>query len=75
MRINLKLIQEDVQESPGFGAGTGYIIKEQYECPCGSGTVYYEKDDIPGFRDKSIRCDCKECDEIYQFSRASAIKK
>lgn len=75
MKINLKLIEEDIQESSGFGAGSGYIIKNQYECPCGSGVVNYEKDDIPGFRDKTIHCTCADCDEKYNFSRGSAIEK
>lgn len=73
--ITLKVISRISYYHEGYGAGSGRVIREEYECPCGKGIVYYEKDDIPGFRDSDITCMCKECDEKYTFSRGIAIEK
>lgn len=71
----LKEISSNVSEHRGWGAGPGETITETYECPCGKGTVEYEKDDIPGFRDKSIVCYCEECSGLYTFGRGTAELK
>ena len=73
--MNLKLVNSTTTPSAGYGAGSGEIIREEYECPCGSGEVIYEKDDIPGFRDRSIWCTCKDCIEKYEFGRGTAKEK
>lgn len=75
MSICLKRIESNQREHSGYGAGTGYVITEKYECPCGKGIVTYEKDDIPGFRDRSTLCDCRECNDMYEFRKGVAIKK
>lgn len=74
MSIHLKKIEQSKRDHSGYGAGSGYVINEKYECPCGEGVVIYEKDDIPGFRDKSIHCHCKECNNLYEFKKGVAIK-
>lgn len=71
----LKEISSEVFEHRGWGAGAGETITETYECPCGEGVVKYEKDDIPGFRDKSIICYCGECNNLYTFGRGTAEPK
>lgn len=73
MFLNVK--SKESYPHQGYGAGSGYIIREKYDCPCGKGTVLYEKDDIPGFRDRSTFCDCKECNEKYTFRRGEATEK
>ena len=73
--MKLKKISSNVFEVKGWGAGAGETIEEIYECPCGKGTVTYEKDDIPGFRDKSIFSDCTDCTAKYTFSRGNATLK
>lgn len=73
--MNLKQLEGSTRQSVGYGAGSGEIINEVYECPCGKGKVYYEKDDIPGFRDKSIYSDCPECKDKYNFGRGTAVEK
>lgn len=73
--MELKLIDRSVTSHGGYGAGSGEVIREEYECPCGKGLVIYEKDDIPGFRDKSIFSDCGVCGTKYDFGRGSAIEK
>ena len=45
--MDMNKIESDTSFSVGYGAGHGEIINEVYECPCGAGKVYYEKDDIP----------------------------
>ncbi|MFT9116569.1 MAG: hypothetical protein ABF497_05515 [Sporolactobacillus sp.] len=71
----LKQIYKDESPHAGWGAGSGYVIREEYECPCGKGKVVYERDDIPGFRDTDITCDCGDCNDKYDFSRGTATLK
>lgn len=73
--MQLKMLDSSVSPSEGYGAGPGEIIREEYECPCGNGKVIYEKDDIPGFKDKSTTCWCEECEGKYKFSRGTATEK
>ncbi len=73
--MNLTLIDQNISNSGGYGAGSGQIIREEYECPCGKGKVVYQKDDIPGFRDKDIDCYCEECNKKYKFGRGTASEK
>lgn len=75
MSINLKQTNYEQTEHSGYGAGSGYIIREEYECVCGKGKVVYEKDDIPGFRDRSTFCDCNDCNKKYDFARGIAKEK
>lgn len=75
LEIRLKRVESKEYDHGGYGAGSGTIIREEYECPCGIGRVIYEKDDIPGFREKHIYCDCEDCDKQYEFYRGIAIEK
>lgn len=73
--MELKLIDRSVTSHPGYGAGSGEVIREEFECPCGKGRVIYEKDDIPGFKDKSTFCDCGDCSVKYDLGRGTASEK
>ena len=73
--MNMKKIESDTSFSVGYGAGHGEIIIEVYECPCGAGKVYYEKDDIPGFKSSDTYTDCPNCEGLYDFKRGIATKK
>lgn len=73
--ISLKILDSESEFHSGYGAGAGSIDKTIYECPCGKGKVIYTKDNIPGFRDRDIQCDCKECNEKYEFNKNRAIIK
>ncbi|WP_269053114.1 hypothetical protein [Sporosarcina sp. G11-34] len=73
--MELTLLDERTTNSEGYGAGSGEIFREEYACPCGKSIVVYEKDAIPGFRDKSTSCECEECNKKYDFSRGAAIEK
>lgn len=73
--MNLKKLEDTSYQSVGYGAGSGQVINEVYECPCGKGKVYYEKDDIPGFKSTDISSDCKECSEKFDFGRGTAKVK
>lgn len=59
----------------GSRARTGSVIKDEFVCPCGKGTVFYERDDIPGFKNTFITSDCKACSENYSFGRGTAELK
>lgn len=73
--IHLKALNGKSIPHMGYGAGSGHIINEEYECPCGKGIVFYEKDDTPGFRESSTFCGCKECEKKYTFNRGTAKEK
>lgn len=75
MVLKLELIDNNTSYSSGYGAGSGQVITETYKCPCGKGKVYYEKDDIPGFKDTSIYSDCEECKSNYELGRGTATEK
>ena len=73
--MELRFKDSHSQWHQGWGAGEGTIDREEYFCPCGKGTVTYEKDNIPGFKSKVIYCDCQECNKKYTFSRGVATAK
>lgn len=73
--MELHLVDSSTTHHAGYGAGSGYLICEEYKCPCGNGEVIYEKDDIPGFRESDIYCTCKKCDGKYTFGRGTAKEK
>ncbi|MGB6178376.1 hypothetical protein [Carnobacterium sp.] len=60
---------------PGYGSGSGVIVKNVYICPCGEAFVYYEKDDVPGFVESETKTDCKECNKKYHFQKNNAELK
>jgi hypothetical protein len=66
--MELRLIERKIS-SVGYGNHHGKTINMIYECPCGKGTVTYEIDDIPGFKNWDIYCECKDCNEKYAFKR------
>lgn len=72
--MKLKFKDSESEWHPGWGAGEGTIDTEIYFCPCEKGVVTYEKDNIPGFRSKSVYCDCEECKGKYSFSRGTATE-
>lgn len=73
--MQLKLINEKSHVVGAAGGNWGDTAEEVYECPCGKGRVYYEHDDIPGFRHREVTCDCKECNGKYDFSKGTATLK
>lgn len=73
--MKLTLISKSSDYHSGYGAGSGELIREEYECPCGAGIVVYEKDDIPGFRDSSLYCTCKKCNDKYDIGRGMVKEK
>lgn len=73
--MNLELI-DSRSIKVGRGNTHGYTKVFTYRCPCGSGTVTYEIDDIVGWKNWDIHCDCHECNEKYRFRRGgTAIEK
>jgi hypothetical protein len=73
--MQLKELKSSSNYHRGYGAGSGEVINEEYECPCGKGKVFYEKDNIPGFRDSNIHTNCNECNDKYNFGRGTATLK
>ncbi len=71
----LETIETREVDHSGYGAGSGRVINNKYVCPCGEGIVFYEKDDIPGFRESDTWTNCKQCDKKYNFKRNNAELK
>lgn len=75
MEIKLKLIDSNNTYSPGYGAGEGSLLREEYECPCGEGKVVYTKDDIPGFKDRYQYIECQSCRALYETVSRGILKR
>lgn len=71
--MNLKQIGSTKYSDVGSKQRSGKTTEEVYACPCGKGKVYYEIDDIPGFKGTHIICDCGECDKKYTFLRGGTV--
>ncbi|MFL0489353.1 hypothetical protein ACH0CQ_06805 [Bacillus sp. 179-I 2A5 NHS] len=57
-------------DSKSLGVKHGGDITEMvYECPCGKGKVYEERDYIVGYKNRQINCYCEECDKKYTFKK------
>ncbi len=70
-----ELVDGSRHSHQGYGARSSEMIREEYKCPCGNGTVIYEKYDIPGFRESDIWCTCKKYAEKNDFGRGTATEK
>ncbi len=69
----LKQIGNSEFSDVGDGPRSGHVTEKVYECPCGKGKVFYERDDIPGFKGTYITCSCGECDKKYTFGRGGTV--
>lgn len=67
------LIKTESEEHSGYGAGSGSIDTYIYECPCGEGTYVVQKDNIPGFREKSYSLNCEKCIDTYILDSTTGI--
>ena len=45
--MRTKLIDSSIENSPGYGAGSGDTERYEYECPCGKGKIIEEHDNTP----------------------------
>lgn len=68
----LKLIDQSSVYHSGWGAGSGTVDTEVYECPCGESTVTYVKDNVPRFKDRYTSSQCIKCSKKYKFERSVA---
>lgn len=70
--MKTKLI--DSSSGRNYGAGGGDIERYTYACPCGKGTIEEEHDNIPGFRDHSVRILCAECSAKYVIDETNGAR-
>lgn len=68
MGMKLRFIKSE-SRSVGYGNRQGHIKEAVYACPCGKGTVNYEVDDIVGYKNNDIYCNCSDCKDKYIFKR------
>lgn len=64
-------VSHDVE---GYGAGPGDVERYEYLCPCGTGRVIEEHDNVPGFREHDVRIDCAQCDSEWQFVEGRSVR-
>ncbi|HDR7363153.1 TPA: hypothetical protein QCX21_000821 [Bacillus toyonensis] len=67
--MQLKEIDSKSLSDVGLRSTNGDIKETMYECPCGKGKVYEERDYIVGYKNRQINCYCEECDKKYTFKR------
>lgn len=72
--MRTKQIYADENFHCGYGAGSGYIERYKYLCPCGKGEIIEEHDNIPGFRDHDVYLCCPECEKKYQFDLTKGVR-
>jgi len=72
--MRTKLVKKMIDEHPGFGAGSGDTEWYQYECMCGQGKIIEEHDNIPGFRDHTVRLLCDYCNEQYIIDKSLGVR-
>lgn len=63
--MDLKLKSRRSEPHEGYGAGSGTIDTETYECPCSKGEVIVTHDRIPGFRESDVMIMCDDCRKKY----------
>ena len=61
-------------KSPYYGFGGGDVEHYEYACPCGKGSIVEEHDNIPGFRDHSVRILCDECSQKYEIDESNGCR-
>lgn len=72
--MRTKLIDSSIENSLGYGAGSGDIERYEYECPCGKGKIIEEHDNIPGFRDHDVYISCEKCRKIYSLDISKGVR-
>ena len=72
--MRTKLVYSSIEDSLGYGAGSGNTERYEYECPCGSGKVVEEHDNIPGFRDHDVYISCEKCKRKYILDISKGIR-
>ena len=51
-----------------------YKIHDNELCPCGSGKVVEEHDNIPGFRDHDVYISCEKCKRKYILDISKGVR-
>ncbi|MCI6006713.1 MAG: hypothetical protein MRZ25_00415 [Ruminococcus sp.] len=72
--MRTKLVYSSIEDSLGYGVGSGDTERYEYECPCGSGKVVEEHDNIPGFRDHDVYISCEKCKRKYILDISKGIR-
>ena len=70
--MRTKLVYSSIEDSLGYGVGSGDT--ERYECPCGSGKVVEEHDNIPGFRDHDVYISCEKYKRKYILDISKGVR-
>ena len=65
--IRTERISTSNWETPGYGAGAGYVQRYEFLCPCGDGKVVEEHDRTPGFRENDVWIECDKCRPKWRF--------
>lgn len=72
--MRTKLIYSNKEDHIGYGAGSGDTERYEYECPCGTGKIIEEHDNIPGFRDHDVYIDCDTCNQKYRLDTSKGVR-
>ena len=72
--MKTKLIYSNIEDSQGYGVGSGDTERYEYECLCGKGKIVEEHDNIPGFRDHNVYISCEECRKKYTLDTSKGVR-
>ena len=72
--MRTKLVYSSIEDSLGYGAGSGNTERYEYECPCGRRIVVEELDNIPGFSDHDVYISCEKCKRKYILDISKGIR-
>lgn len=71
--MRTKLIDSSVTEM-GWGPNKGDNEAQYYECPCGSGRILEDHDNIPGFRNHDVIIECDTCKEAWDVDMSKGVR-
>lgn len=67
-------IGADDYDHAGWGAGTGDVDRYEYLCPCGTGKIIEEHDNVPGFREHDHWFACDTCRAQWRFVEGRPVR-
>ena len=66
--VLLDLISVDVEQRDSKEKGKGFVIREEYICPCGKSTIPYITYNFPNYKEGYSYDVCQDCYRDYSLN-------